>query len=140
MSPSTLRWNSETGEASGRVVIQADALDTGIDARNAKMREVVLLTSTYPEIVFEATGFELRQPGQEEMRFLLKGTLILVGDAHQIELETHARRRGDGSWKARADLSVPYVEWGLADPSMPLFGVDKHVSVEVKAVGTLTRK
>ena len=137
---STLTWDTETGVASGQVVIQSADLDTGIDARNAKMHDLVLKTLEHPEISFEATGFELRQPGTDEMRFVLKGTLTLVGTSHEIELESHARRRGDDSWKARADLNVPYVEWGLEDPSMALFGVDKHVAVEVKAIGTLTRE
>jgi polyisoprenoid-binding protein YceI len=140
IGPATLTWDTESGEASGQVVIQSAELDTRIDARNAKMHEIVLKTLEHPEIIFEATGFELRQPGDDEMRFVLRGALTLVGTTQQIEFETHARRRGDDSWKARADLNVPYVEWGLEDPSMPLFGVDKHVAVEVKAIGTLTRK
>ncbi len=140
LGAATLTWNTETGEASGLVVIQSGLIDTGIDARNAKMHEVVLKTLEHPEIIFEATGFQLRQPGENEMRFVLKGNLTLVGVTHEIEFESHARRRGDDSWKVRADLNVPYVEWGLEDPSPTFFGVDKHVSVEVKAIGTLRRK
>jgi polyisoprenoid-binding protein YceI len=102
IGPATLTWDTESGEASGQVVIQSADLDTGIDARNAKMHEVVLKTLEHPEIIFEATGFELRQPGDDEMRFVLKGTLTLVGTAHEIEFESHARRRGDDSWKVRA--------------------------------------
>lgn len=135
----SFRWDAEDGSASGQAVVQAALLDTGIDGRNQKMRETVLLTSLHPEIRFEATGFELRQPGDDEMRFVLRGNLVLLGASHEVELETYARRRPDDSWKARADLYVPYVEWGLEDPSMPLFAVDKHVTVEIKAIGRLTR-
>jgi hypothetical protein len=71
IGPATLTWDTESGEASGQVVIQSAELDTRIDARNAKMHEIVLKTLEHPEIIFEATGFELRQPGDDEMRFVL---------------------------------------------------------------------
>ena len=139
VGPATFVWDADEGSASGRVVIEAGALDTGIDARNEKMHERVLRSAEFPEIIFEATGFDLRQDGEQEMRFVLEGRLTVLGTRHAVELETHARRRGDGSWKARANVDVPYVEWGLEDPSLPLFSVDKYVIVEVKAVGRLTR-
>lgn len=140
LEPATFRWDTDSGSASGRVVVQANRLRTGIDARDQKMREDVLVSALHPEIVFEATGFELRQSSAEKLRFVLKGDLSLLGVRHEIELETHAHPRPDNSWKARADLSLPYVEWGLTDPSLPLFSVDKYVTVEVKAVGSLERE
>jgi polyisoprenoid-binding protein YceI len=139
LGAATLTWDTETGEASGQIVIQSTDLDTGIESRNRKMHEVVLKALEHPEITFDATGFELRQPGDNEMRFVLQGRLMLLGTTHEIELESHARRRGNGSWKVRADLNVPYVEWGLEAPSIAFLSVDKHVAVEVKAIGTLTR-
>lgn len=140
LEPATFRWNTDTGSASGRAVIQTSRLRTGIDARDEKMREDVLQSALHPEVVFEATGFELRQAGAEKMRFVLKGKLTLLGTGHEIELETHAHLRPDKSWKARADLNLPYVQWGLTDPSLPFFSVDKYVLVEVKAVGSLERQ
>lgn len=138
VAATSFRWDADDGSASGSAVVQAASLDTGIERRNRKMRELVLQAARHPEIRFEATGFELRQAGRDEMRFVLAGTLTLLGRAHPVELETHARRRPDDSWKARANLHVPYVEWGLEDPSMPLLAVDKHVTVEIKAVGSLS--
>ena len=140
LEPATFTWDTDSGSASGRAVVQASRLRTGIDARDQKMREDVLRIALHPEIVFEATGFELRQSGAEKLRFVLKGDLSLLGVSHEIELETHAHLRPDKSWKARADLNVPYVQWGLTDPSLPLFSVEKHVTVEVKAVGSLERE
>jgi len=134
-----IRYDAEAGTASGRVVIQAGLLDTGIDARNEKMHELVLVSAEHPEIVFEARGFELRQKSDDEMRFVLRGDLTLVGATHALELETHAVRKPDGRWRARAKVTIPYVEWGLVDPSMFLFSVEKYVTLEVKAVGPVER-
>jgi len=140
LEPASFTWDTDSGSASGRAVVRASRLRTGIDARDQKMREDVLLSALHPEIVFEATGFELRQSGAEKLRFVLKGELTLLGVGHEIELETRAHLRSDNSWKARADLNLPYVQWGLTDPSLPLFAVDKYVTVEVKAVGSLARE
>src|ERR1700685_97537 len=48
----SVRFNSDTGAASGIVVIDARSGKTGNDSRDARMNEEILQSDKYPEIIF----------------------------------------------------------------------------------------
>ena len=53
-----LRFDPETGTASGRVIAEAALAATGNGRRDRKMHDDVLLSAAFPTIVFTAEGFE----------------------------------------------------------------------------------
>ncbi len=58
------------------------------------------------------------------------------GDDHAATLVAQISRNGD-RLHAILNLSVPFVEWGMVDPSFFLFRVAKVVEVSIEMDGTL---
>ena len=67
----------------------------------------------------------------------LAGTVSIHGSDHPVELVATVRRDGDRI-VADAPLVVPYVAWGMHDPSVFVLRVAKQVEVRIHAVGTLS--
>ncbi|WP_428110237.1 YceI family protein [Candidatus Binatus sp.] len=130
----TIIADPATGKAGGSIVVDARSGDTGIGARDNEMRESVLEVQKYPEITFtpqQVTG-QLGTDGQFQAR--LQGVLTLHGAGHQIVIEVQGRLIGDGLI-ATSHFSVPYVDWGLEDPSVLFLTVAKQVDIEIATAG-----
>lgn len=132
-----LEIDPATGAASGRIVIDMKSASTGNARRDRKMHEKILETERYPEAVFTVdriSGGILRE-GRSDLQ--LHGQLDLHGASHEIAVLAKAVAEGDRV-TATGSLTIPYVEWGLDDPSFFLLRVEKQVQVEIKAAGRLS--
>src|ERR1035437_8728304 len=123
-----------TGEAGGSITVEARSGDSGVGARDNRMKDSVLEVQKYPEITFtpqQVTG-QLGTDGQFQAK--LQGVLTLHGSGHQIVMEVKGRLVGD-SLIAASHFSVPYVEWGMEDPSLLLLTVAKQVDIDIATAG-----
>ena len=130
----TILGDAATGKAGGSIVVDAGSGDTGIGARDEEMRESVLEAQRYPEITFDPQHFtvELREEGQ--FQATIRGVLTLHGERHDVTLTAQGQLAGD-NLTARAHFSVPYVDWGLKDPSVLFLTVAKQVDVDIATAG-----
>jgi len=129
-------FDDEIGKAGGRVVIDATSGLTGNAKRDRKMHTKVLESEEFPEIVFTPEAMEGRLVASGSGPITLRGTVTLVGENHPISIDAQVARQGNEVTAAFA-IPVPFVEWGLQDPSVFVLRTDKVVSVEVTAHGTL---
>jgi polyisoprenoid-binding protein YceI len=130
----TIIADPATGKAGGSIVIDARSGDTGIGARDKEMRESVLNAQLYPEITFDPQRFtlELRMGGQ--FQATMQGVLTLHGGKHNVALPAQGQLVGD-NLTATAHFSVPYVDWGLEDPSVLFLTVAKQVDIHIATTG-----
>lgn len=129
-------FDPATGVASGRVVVDAAGGDTGNDKRDRDMHAKVLESEEYPQAVFAPTRLEGQLPAAGNGAVTLHGELTLHGAAHEVAIPAGVEREGS-RLRAVGTLTVPYVEWGMKDPSKLLLRVAKAVEVTVTAVGEL---
>jgi|GEM_PF-264288 len=150
-----ITFDPTTGEASGRVVVDATSGDSGNDSRDRDMHAKVLESESYPDFVFTPTRIEGDFQPSGASQVTLHGTLAIHGDEHEISIPATVAVNpvGDASETASAESSgngelrleatgsfeVPYVEWGLEDPSKFILRVKKSVDVTVRAVGRIRR-
>jgi polyisoprenoid-binding protein YceI len=130
-----IRLNPATGEASGEVVVDATSAQTGNQSRDGKMHREVLQSARYPEIVFTAqhvTG-TIEATGTSQVQ--LAGTFQLNGRTHPMTLPITIERETNGDTHTKATFAVPYVQWGLKNPSTLFLRVNDHVDMEIDAVG-----
>jgi polyisoprenoid-binding protein YceI len=127
----------QTGKAGGIVEIDAASGNSGIGMRDRKMKEQVLETETYPSITFIPHRVYGRLEPGGDFHAELQGDLTIHGSTHQMTIDADGHLSGD-DLAATCHFSVPYVEWGMKDPSLPLLSVSKVVDIDVATAGHVT--
>jgi len=64
------------------------------------------------------------------------GEIEILGQLHEIAIPLRVEING-GGFTAHAEFEIPYVEWGLDDPSTFVLRVAKEVQVMIEAEGTI---
>lgn len=133
----TLSVDPTTGAASGTIVVDATSGESGNTSRDERMVAAVLDGPRFPTIRFRAERVEGRPDAAGTFHATLYGVLTLHGDDHEVAVTVDGRRAGD-MLIARARFTVPYVAWGLPDPSMLFFTVAKTVDIDVATESPVT--
>jgi polyisoprenoid-binding protein YceI len=88
----------------------------------------------YPEITFrpDRVDGKVADPGTSTVQ--VHGILSIHGSDHQITIPVKVQVFAD-HWIADAHFTVPYVQWGIKNPSSFLLRVSESVEVDVHATG-----
>lgn len=129
-------FDPATGQASGEISIDLKSARTGSDSRDKTMHDDVLQTGSYPTAVFRAEKVRGALAPSGPSQIQLDGTLSFHGGEHKMTLAAKVEVQ-NGQLKGDARFEIPYVAWGLHDPSIMILRVGKKVDVTVHAVGSL---
>jgi polyisoprenoid-binding protein YceI len=132
-----LVFNPATGVAEGEILVDATTGESGNADRDKKMHAEVLESNRYPAIFFHPSQLkgEFRQT-EGAQQLVGQGIFNIHGEDHPIELPLTVQLTGNVV-TATTKFSVPYVAWGMKDPSKLIFRVNKQVEIEVTAKGTI---
>lgn len=130
-------FDSANGTASGEIVVGAATAQTGNGKRDATLRDDVFEVLRYPEIRFVARRFTGELPISGSGEVTLEGSLVLLGKEHPLSLPAHVTVSGP-QVSAETVFTVPFLDWGLHDPSVFFLRVSNLVAIKVKTKGTLT--
>jgi flavin-dependent dehydrogenase/polyisoprenoid-binding protein YceI len=133
-----IHFDPGTGQASGSVVVDATTGESGSGARDKRMHKNILESGSYPEIVFTpdgATG-KLSTDGTAA-QVQVHGMFRIHGADHQMTLPFQVRNVA-GQITATTQFSVPYVNWGMKNPSTFLIKVNDAVEIGIRATGRLS--
>lgn len=131
-------FDTETGKASGQVVVDATSGESGSDARDSRMHANVLESKKYPEAVFTPDRVEgtLSIPGTSSVK--VHGTFAIHGTTHELTMQVQSTAAGDRI-QATMAFEIPYVAWGMKDPSNFLLRVNKAVQMTIETAGPLQK-
>ena len=132
-----VQFNPATGEARGDVVVDATTGESGNNSRDQKMHKSVLETQNYPEIVLVPERVQGQVSLAGESHVQIQGLVKLHGSQHEITIPADLQVTGN-QLTASLHVAIPYVQWGLKDPSTFLLRVDKKVDLVIQAVGKVT--
>ena len=93
---------------------------------------------TYPTVTFAPTKFSGQVKDSGDSTGQVEGTFTLLGQTHTITVPMTAHMDGD-HFTATGSFVVPFVNWGVKDPSFMFLKVDKEVKIELKLAGTVTK-
>ena len=137
LSDGMIRFDPGAGTASGAITVDARRTETGNEKRDRTMHAEVLESERFPTIRFRVERVEgtLAVPGRSELR--LVGVMTLHGADHPMTLPAVVESQGD---RVRGEMRfpIPYVAWGLHDPSFFVVRAEKTVDVTVLAEGRWT--
>ncbi len=131
-----IQFDRATGEASGELVVDASSGNSGSNGRDKRMKRDILETQKFPEITFmpqHVTG-TLAPDGSSQMQ--IEGQFTLHGQAHPMSVTMPVAVAGS-HLSADVHFTVPYVKWGLKNPSTLFLRVSDKVEITVHAVGDI---
>ena len=129
----TLRIDPASGRAEGELVVDAGSGNSGTEGRDRKMTREILEADKYPEIVFQPDRMDGKLEPQGKSQLKLHGALAIHGKQHEITAAVDAQAV-TGGYEATARFEVPYIEWGMKNPSTFILRVNKVVTVTVHTV------
>jgi polyisoprenoid-binding protein YceI len=130
-------FDPSTGKASGTVVVDANSGDSGSSKRDKRMKRDILEADKYPDISFSPTEIvEGKVAPEGDSQVQLKGIFRLHGADHEIVIPVPVAIRGD-QLTARMHFVIPYVAWGLKNPSTLFLRVSDKVNIDITATGRL---
>jgi len=131
--------DSATGKASGEIVVDATSGESGNDGRDRRMHKEILESFQYSEVVFRPDHADGTIVAQGNSNLKLHGIFSLHGADHELNVPTQATLK-ENEWKGTAAFEVPYIKWGLKNPSNFLLKVKPIVDVELDLAGTVRSK
>jgi polyisoprenoid-binding protein YceI len=133
----TIHFSPATGEASGSLIVDATSGQTGNERRDRRMHRQILEDQKYPEIVFAPQHVSGKFAPQGTSQMELQGLLSLHGEQHPMNF-TVPVQVNQAQASAEVHFIVPYVQWGLKNPSTFILRVSDTVTLDVHAVGRLS--
>jgi polyisoprenoid-binding protein YceI len=134
---SSFKIDPATGDASGLIVIDAASGESGDSARDNRMHTTVLESAQYPLITFRPTHVDGIADGKIDLAaggtVTVSGFLNLHGQDHPLKLTVNLQPKGTAAGLT-THFTVPFVAWGLKDPSSFIFRTDKEVILDVDAI------
>jgi hypothetical protein len=129
--------DAATGAAEGEILVDATTGESGNAARDKRMHDEVLESNRYPAMFFHPTQIKgAFKPGEATQQLQAQGSFNIHGADHALEMAVKVETAGDAV-TATARFTVPYVAWGMKNPSKLLLRVSKQVEIEVIAKGTI---
>ena len=128
-----------TGKASGEIVVDAASGKSGNGSRDKKMHKEVLESGRFGEIIFRPDRIAGKLETQRDSTVQIQGIFVLHGSEQEFTVPVEANLTGD-HWTGSAKFSVPFIEWGLKNPSNWLLKVEHSVNVELELKGTMEQK
>ncbi len=130
----SLRLDPASGKMSGEIVVDARSGDSSNGLRDRKMHREILESDKFPEITFQPMRMEGTLASEGKSSVQIHGTFSLHGVAHDITVPAEVTLT-PGQWTAVIRFHVPYVKWGLKNPSTLFLRVDESVEIEIEASG-----
>lgn len=128
--------DEKTGSVQGEIIVETASGESGNGNRDRRMNKDVLESTRYPEAIFhpeKVTG--IVRAGQTQT-ITVAGMFTIHGADHPLTLQVETALNGD-TLTAKTSFVVPYVAWGMKDPSTMMLRVGKEVQVDVDARATL---
>ncbi len=136
MRSGVINFDPATGAASGAIIVDAASGNSGTEGRDKKMDKDVLQTEQYNEIVFYPKKVIGSVPSQGASQIQVQGVFRLHGADHDMTMVLPVQINGT-QVSANTQFVVPYVAWGMKDPSTLFLRVAKEVQISIETSGTL---
>jgi polyisoprenoid-binding protein YceI len=127
----SIYFDPDSGKASGEIVVDATSGESGSGARDHRMHKDILQSLHFPEASFMPDRVDGKLPVQGDAQMDVHGIFDLHGASHEMTLHFKVQRAAS-EYIVSTQFMIPYVEWGLKDPSNFLLKVEKAVEIDIQ--------
>lgn len=128
-----IHFDTATGRASGELVVDAASGESGSGARDHRMHANILESSRFTEIVFHPDCVQGKVLPEGASQVQLHGMFGIHGVEHELIIPLEVVGAG-GQYTVTGRFVVPYVKWGMKNPSTLILRVADKVQIEIHTV------
>jgi len=133
----SIDFDRTAAKISGSVVVAAGSGNSGEPSRDKKMNFDVLDVAHFADVSFVPQSYQGTIAASGNSTIQVSGTFTLHGTPHDLTVPMQIHIEG-GNCTARTHFTVPYVKWGLKDPSIFILKVAKDVDIDLTLAGRLS--
>ena len=133
----SINFDRTASTISGIVIVAAGSGKTGNDSRDKKMNKDILKVNEFATVSFAPKTYNGTIAASGDSSIQVRGVFTLLGTAHDltIPMQIHI----DGSKvTTKGQFVVPYVQWGLKNPSFLIWKAEDNVTMDVNLVGQVS--
>jgi polyisoprenoid-binding protein YceI len=135
----TVQFDPLSGKVSGEIVVDAKSGDSGSGMRDRKMHREILESERYPEITFRPDHVQGTVAPQGKSTVQVRGIFTIHGSGHEINVPAEVEM-GSDHWTAAVHFTIPYVKWGMKNPSTLFLRVNDSVQIDLVASGSFGQR
>jgi len=134
----SLVFDRSAAKISGSVVVLAGTGKTGNGSRDKKMNKDILEVEQHATVSFEPKSYAGAIAPSGDSTIQVSGIFTLLDTPHEITIPILVHIEGTTA-TAKAHFVVPYIQWGLRDPSFLFWKADKDVTIDLFLTGRLSQ-
>jgi YceI-like domain len=121
---------------SGLVVVLAGSGKTGNGSRDKKMNKDILKVDQHTTVSFAPRTYTGVIAPSGTSTIQVSGVFTLLGDPHDLTIPMQIHIDGSKG-TAKAQFILPYVQWGLKNPSFLIWKAENEVAIDLSLVGNI---
>jgi polyisoprenoid-binding protein YceI len=133
----SIQFDPSTGSALGEIVVDATSGDSGSGARDKRMHQHILESQKFPEITFVPSHLRGTVNASGESKVEIDGRFTIHGASHPLTASAVVHVSGE-RLEAKVRFVVPYVSWGMKNPSTLFLRCGESVDIDVEAAAHIT--
>jgi hypothetical protein len=132
----SIEFDRSATKISGIVVVAAGSGKTGNDSRDKKMNNDILKVDKYTTVSFAPKTYTGTIPVSGDSAIQVSGVFTLLGAPHDLTVPMQIHIDGSKA-TAKSQFVVPYVQWGLKNPSFLIWKAENDVAIDLSLVGNV---
>jgi polyisoprenoid-binding protein YceI len=134
----SIDYDRNAAQISGTVIVAAGSGKTGNESRDKKMNKDILKIQQYSTVTFTPKSYTGSIASSGDSTIQVAGVLTLLGRPHDLTVPMQVRIDG-ANCAVKSHFMIPYVQWGLKNPSFLIWKADDDVAIDLDLVGHLSR-
>ena len=133
----SINFDRSASHISGIVIVAAGSGKTGNDSRDRKMNKDILKVDQFATVSFAPKAYNGTMAASGDSTIQVSGVFTLLGTAHDLTIPMQIHIDGSKA-TAKAQFVVPYIQWGLKNPSFLIWKAENDVAIDLNLVGQVS--
>jgi polyisoprenoid-binding protein YceI len=133
----SINFDRTASNISGTVIVAAGSGKTGNVSRDKKMNKDILRVDQFATVSFAPRAYSGTVAASGDSTIQVSGVFTLLGTPHDLTIPMQIHIEGSKA-TSKGQFVVPYVQWGLKNPSFLIWKAANYVGIDLSLVGQIS--
>jgi len=134
----SIEFDLSNSKMAGLMIVLPESGKTGNNSRDKRMKNDILKADQFGTITFAPKSYTGTIAPTGDSTIQVSGIFTLLGNPHDLTIPMQIHIDGSKA-TAKAHFIVPYIQWGLKDPSFMFWKAEHDVAIDLDLVGGISR-